>query len=140
MHQNSSHIVIFDHNQRVLLLKRSTKDNWEPRVNGQFHGGRRKENETLIQNIQRETKEETGLDIFPEKILFLPEISKKLNHVFFTTNEFSGKIKLDNENSAYKWSKIDEVDEEVSVPNLSDELLAAKKQLEQPKIVLRIKS
>ena len=140
MELNSSHIIIFDQNKRVLLLKRSVKDEWEPRANGALQDGRRKENETLIQNIQRETKEETGLTIFPEKILFLPEISKKLNHVLFATNEFSGKIKLDHENSTYKWSKIEEIDEKMSVPNLRDEILAAKKYLEQPKIILRIKS
>ena len=139
MNNNSSHIVIYDNKKRVLLLKRSFKDDWCPRFLAVFHGGRRKENETIIQNIQRETREETGLTIFSEKILFLPEISQKLNHVLFTTNEFSGKIKLDRENSAYKWSELEEIDEKMSVPNLRDEILAAKKCLEQPKIILRIK-
>ena len=123
INKNSSHICIFNSNQEVLLLKRSKEDEWEPN-RWSIPGGRRKENETLLQNIVRETKEETGLDIFPDKIRYLPEISQKLNHIFFATSKYSGNIKLDHENSEFGWFKYENIDEKQSVPNLKEEIRA----------------
>ncbi len=130
MNTNSSHIIIFNEKNEVLLLKRSDDDDWEP-GKWSLPGGKREGNETLKQNIVRETMEESGLTIFPDKIRYLPEISKKLNHVFFTTNKFSGKIKLDHENSAAKWIKPEQINDKESVPNLKKEVFAAKSQNSQ---------
>ena len=137
MNQNSSHIVIFDQEHRVLLIKRSPNDDWGANL-WALPGGTRKGNETLIQNIIREVKEETGLAIIPNKIRFLPEISKKLNHIFFMTDHFSGEISLDDESSSYKWTKIEEIDAKNSVPGLKNEIFAAKMVLEQPKIIVKL--
>lgn len=93
-------------------------------VFGASQVGRRKNNETLLQNIVREVKEETNLDISPQKIKFLPEISKKLNHIFFATTDFSGEMALDQENDDFRWVKINEIDENSSIPHLKDEVLA----------------
>lgn len=102
-------------------------------------GGKREKDETIWQNIIRETKEETNLDIFPENILFLPEISKKLNHIFFVTEHFAGNIQLDHENSSFQWTKPDEIDEKSSVPHLKEEVLAGLSVLISPKISIKIK-
>lgn len=101
-------------------------------------GGRRKINETIWQNIIRETREETNLIIFLEKILFCQEISQKLNHIFFTTQYFSGKISLDSENSSFMWVKPDKIDEKSSVPHLREEVFSCLKVLNQPKMLIKL--
>lgn len=101
-------------------------------------GGRRKENETLFQNIVREIKEETNLDIFPKKIIFLTNISEKLDHILFATKSYSGNIKLDQENSDFGWFSLENIDEKQSVPHLKDEIMAAKLILNLKKLIIRL--
>ena len=122
---NSSHIIIFNEKDQALLLRRSPKDEWMANKLS-MPGGRRKESESLMQNIVRETFEETGLMIFPKFIRYLPAISQKLNHIFFTTSKYTGNIKLDHENSEFMWRSVEEIDEIDSVPHLKDEIQAAK--------------
>ena len=138
MNYNSSHICIFNKNGQVLLLKRAKNDEWMPN-HWSIPGGRRKEGETLLQNIIRETLEETNLTIFPPFIRFLPEISEKLNHVFFTTSRFTGSVKLDHENSEYIWISPENIPERSSVPNLKAEVYAAK-ELNDSNIRIIVKS
>ena len=126
LNQSSSHIVIFDKENKVLLLKRAENDEWEP-GKWSIPGGRREKDETLHQNIVREVAEETGLTVYPQNIKFLSKISHKLNHIFFTTKKFDGKITLDHENSDYVWVKPEEIDDKLSVPNLREEVMEAKK-------------
>lgn len=127
MNQSSSHIIIFNNQGKVLVVRRSDNDDWEP---GKFAipGGKREDGESLLQNIQRETFEEVGLILDPQKIIFLPNISKKLNHVFFTTNVFKGTVKLgDGEHSEFGWINPKQLSEEESVPNLALEIEEARK-------------
>jgi len=123
--QSSSHIIIFNKNGEVLVVKRSLNDEWIP-GKWAIPGGRREQGETLIQNIQRETKEEVGLKLDPQKIIFLPIVSKRLNHVFFTTNSFSGNIHLgDGEHSHFSWVNPKNLDKNECVPNLDIEIQEA---------------
>ena len=93
-------------------------------------GGKREGTESLLQNIQRETIEEVGLTLFPDKIKFMDNLSKKMNHVFFTTRYSDGDVKLgDSEHSEFKWIKLKDLDIEQSVPNLYEEIIEAQRIL-----------
>ncbi len=118
---NSSHIIIINKEGKFLLLKRSPNDEWCPNL-WSIPGGRREEGETLFQNICREVKEETGLTVFPKFIRFLSEISEKLDHIFFATNKFEGKVSLDKENSEWNWFSLKNLIDKECVPNLREEI------------------
>lgn len=127
MDQSSSHIIIFNKNGEALIVKRSDNDEWGAGL-WAIPGGHRENGETLIQNIQRETKEEVNLELFPKNIKFLKDLSRKLNHCFFTTNSFRGTVELtDNEHSEYMWIKPNKLEKDNSVPNLYEELVEAQK-------------
>lgn len=127
MDQSSSHIIIFNDNGQVLIVRRSNNDEWEP-GKWALPGGSREEGESLLQNIQRETFEEVGLTLEPARILFLSNLSKRLNHIFFTTNVFNGDVKLgDGEHSEFGWINPKQLSEDESVPNLALEIEEARK-------------
>lgn len=124
---SSSHIIIFNENRDALVVRRADNDEWEPGKLA-IPGGKRENGETIMQNICRETMEEVGLTLNPKKIIFLPQLSKRLNHIFFTTNFFSGEVKLgDGEHSEYGWVNPRQLSEEDGVPNLQMELSEAAK-------------
>jgi len=134
---NSSHIIIFNKKGQALLLKRAINDEWEP-DKWSIPGGKREKGETIHQNIVREVMEETNLVIFPKFVKYLPEISEKLNHIFFMTSKFEGNIKLDKENSDYIWIMPENIIEKLSVPNLKQEVFAAKQIFDQNlKIIIK---
>jgi 8-oxo-dGTP pyrophosphatase MutT (NUDIX family) len=136
---NSAHIVIFNENGEALVVRRSQNDEWEPGKLA-IPGGKLEKGENLLQGVQRETMEEVNLILEPTKILFLPQLSKKLNHCFFTTNTFKGEVKLkDGEHSEYGWINPKNLSETESVPNLRLELEAAAKMLQGFRIKLENK-
>lgn len=135
----SAHIVIFNKNNEALVVKRSLNDEWEP-GKWAIPGGKLEKGENLIQGIQRETKEEVNLILNPNKIIFLPQLSKKLNHCFFVTTEFSGEVYLgDGEHSEYGWINPKQLSENDSVPNLRVELECALNMINGFKIKLEKK-
>lgn len=75
-------------------------------------GGGRNSEESLVEAAVREIKEETNLDILPQDLQFLEQISKKQNHAFFLAQKHIGLIKLDSENTEYTW-----VDPKLLVPH-----------------------
>ena len=127
MDQSSSHIIIFDKENKVLVVKRSPDDEWGAGL-WAIPGGKRESGESLLQNVQRETFEEVGLTLFPDKIKFMDNLSKKMNHCFFTTRYSEGEVKLgDGEHDEFKWIKLEELDIEQSVPNLHEEIVEAQR-------------
>ena len=108
---DSAHVVIKDQSGKVLVLKRSEKDEWMP-GKWSLPGGGRNSEESLIEAAVREIKEETNFDILPEDLQFLEQISKKQNHAFFLAQKYVGSIKLDTENTEYMW-----VDPKLLVPH-----------------------
>ena len=88
---------------KFLLLKRSV----EP-FKGYWHvaGGHIEENETLIEALKREFKEETNLDIEVGEIVAgrleqSPDRTKLI--VAFRVSVLGGEIRLNGEHEAYGW-------------------------------------
>ena len=102
-------VVIFNKNKEFLLLKRRN----EP-VKGYWWipGGRILKGELIEKAVLRKAKEETGLDVKIKKLLGVKEtIFKKgffgnsvhtLNIIFLAKAK-SNKVKMDFQNSEYKW-------------------------------------
>lgn len=114
---DSAHVVIKNNTGAVLLLKRSENDEWMP-GKWSLPGGGKREEETLTQAAIREIKEETGLDVMPEDLQFLQDISQKQDHAFFLTNKAIGTVKLDSENSEFIWADVNKLVPKDCVPDL----------------------
>ncbi len=93
---------------KFLILKNIDNNQWET------PGGRLEDNEDLIEGLNREVKEETGLEI---KVLF-PFHTHSANldkdnpiiGITYLCEYVSGEIALDkNEHSAYKWLTLEEI-------------------------------
>tara|TARA_B100000927_G_scaffold291213_1_gene292394 strand:- start:281 stop:691 length:411 start_codon:yes stop_codon:yes gene_type:complete len=90
-------IVIIDDKKRVLFLKRSEyvekyAGDWD------LPGGHLKKEESLIQGLKREVKEETNLDVEEPKFLL-----KMDNLNFFYVKYNSEKINLSHEHTDYRF-------------------------------------
>ncbi len=97
-------VVLIDENNRVLLLKRS---NYMKKFAGEWDlpGGHLRENESLLDGLAREVKEETGLTIKSAKLV---EIQSNLH--FYYTSYNSDPIKLSHEHTGFRFfdkSKLD---------------------------------
>lgn len=68
-------------NQKILLLQQATDEQrtWS------LPGGKLEEGETLEESIIREMKEETGLDVVVEKLLYICDYIRKNKHVVHIT-------------------------------------------------------
>lgn len=93
---------------KYLMLRRSL--NKYPEIKGRWDmaGGRIGPGKTLIENLQREVKEETGLKLIsiPKLIAAQDILRGKGRHVVRLTHigESNGEVKLDtDENDMYKW-------------------------------------
>lgn len=79
--------------EKILLVKQKVNDkrNWS------LPGGKLERGETLEQGIIREMKEETGLDVAVEKLLYICDVSATGNtllHISFLLKSTSGEISL----------------------------------------------
>lgn len=99
---------------KFLLVKRSqekyknTKGTWD------IVGGRIEPGTTLLENLKREIKEETGLEVTSEPVLICAQdiIRAPEKHVVRLTYiaSIKGDIRLDtSENTEYKWLSLEEV-------------------------------
>ena len=114
---DSAHVIIKNKMGQVLLLKRAETDQWMP-GKWSLPGGGKREEENLLQGAIREVKEETGLEIMPDDLQFLEDISKKQNHAFFLARKALGTVKLDSESSEYMWSDPNKLVPRDCVPDL----------------------
>lgn len=121
---DSAHVILKNKMGQVLLLKRAETDQWMP-GKWSLPGGGKREEENLVQGAVREVKEETGLEIMPEDLQFLEDISKKQNHAFFLAKKALGIVKLDSESSDYMWSEPSKLIPRDCVPDLIQVLSSA---------------
>ena len=97
-------VVLIDNKKRVLFLKRSE---YVDRFSGEWDlpGGHLKANESLIDGLCRETKEETQLDV--RAPVFLVKID---NLHFFYAMYDSQNIKLSHEHTEYAFFEKNQLD------------------------------
>jgi len=109
--------VIIDIEKRVLLLKRSK---YSKKFAGEMDlpGGHMKENEPLTETLEREVKEETGLDIL------YPAFFKNIGNIhFFHAKYDSQPIKLSREHTDYGFYSKDELDKTKKFERIAIEIL-----------------
>jgi 8-oxo-dGTP pyrophosphatase MutT (NUDIX family) len=112
--------VIVDSDNKILLLKRSSKPNiWQP-SKWALVGGEIEKGETPQQAIEREIKEETNLDINKfTKSFSIQKNPDSIEHVFACRYDGDPTdIRLNEENSNYGWYDIDEMKFLDIVPHL----------------------
>ena len=107
-------ILLKNKDGRYLLLRRSLTK--YPEIVGRWDivGGRIQPGKNLIENLKREMKEETGLELVGEpKLVAAQDIMRDNNHhvVRLTyLGETDGEVVLDtSENDAYKWYSWEEL-------------------------------
>ncbi|KKU93997.1 MAG: NUDIX hydrolase [Candidatus Jorgensenbacteria bacterium GW2011_GWA1_48_13] len=107
-------ILLKNKDGRYLLLRRSLTK--YPEIVGRWDivGGRIEPGKNLIENLKREMKEETGLELTGEpKLIAAQDIMRDNNHhvVRLTyLGETDGEVVLDtSENDAYKWYSWEEL-------------------------------
>lgn len=96
--------AIIKDNNKILILKRAGDVEFSPNT-WDFPGGKVLENETLLQALLREVKEETNLEIQPEENYFssFKYPNGKITIFAFKANLLGGEIKLDEKHTDYKW-------------------------------------
>ena len=102
--------LIFNNEKKILLIQRSKTDpNW-PNMWEPPRGKVDKKNETIIQGLKREVKEETGLDVIPVKFIdefqYVADDGKRISIQFnflCRMKDPNQKIKLSFEHQNYKW-------------------------------------
>ncbi len=107
-------VLIRNEADKYLLLRRSLEK--YPEVKGRWDivGGRINPGETLLQNLEREVREETGLKLFgkPKLIAAQDIIPSPDRHIVRLTyiGEAKGEVKLQKEeNDMYAWYSREEL-------------------------------
>lgn len=97
--------VILQYDDEVLLLKRSKKSN-NPKL-WNFPGGGIEKNETAKKSAVREVKEEAGIDIKVQDLIFTERQVTNERVMYFYTVFLERKpdVKLNKESSDFKWLK-----------------------------------
>ena len=98
---------ILKYNNKYLAVKRSNEDEYYP-GSWEFPGGNI-ENETLLEGLKREIKEEIGITLTNEDIRVINYYDEIKNNTHIIELDFlininkEVKIKLSNEHTDYKW-------------------------------------
>lgn len=123
----SAHVVIFK-DGKVLILRRSSTDEWMPNHYG-LPGGKLNQNETIQQAACRECKEEANIAIEPQSLKLLSKVSNNKNHAFFCVTKFNGEPKLDFEHDDFQWVNPKNLSNYKVVPDLIEIVNAALEEL-----------
>lgn len=109
--------IIFNEENKLLLVRRSEDDNW---MAGKFAlvGGGIEENEIPEECIIREAKEETNLTLKKPKLVYSTIEGNTFLYVFVSKVSNSDKIKLNDEHTGYVWVNSTEIEKYDTVPNL----------------------
>lgn len=103
----SNMCMIENDNHEIVVILR-TKNDW-PGLN--LPGGHVENDETLIESVVREMKEETGLNIFNPKLCAIKERpwGEKIRYLglLFYTNQFEGELKSSDEGEVMRIKRSD---------------------------------
>ena len=107
-------VKIFLKNQdgKYLVVRRNEEKYPEIGAKWDIVGGRINPGSTLMENLQREVIEETGLEIKDEiKLITAQDILKTNKHVIRLTYTglADGEVKLSDEHSDFKWLSLEEI-------------------------------
>jgi 8-oxo-dGTP diphosphatase len=110
--------IIFNEENKLLLLKRAEEDRW---MAGKFAlvGGRIEDNEIPEETIIREIKEETNLNVKKPKLIYSTIEGDTFIYVYVGKTKNSDKIKLNDEHTGYVWVTSSDIKNHDTVPNLS---------------------
>lgn len=103
--------AIIRKDDKYLILLRSPKSNPFPE-HWDFPGGKLESGESPSDGIIREAKEETRLDIIPDRVVFEYEMTinnRPVKFFVYSIKSFSGQVALSYEHSAFKWATKDEI-------------------------------
>lgn len=111
-------VLLIDQKNRILLLHRSDTKDWG------VPGGYMEIGETLEETARREVREETGLELNdlnfykvfsgPGFAFTYPNGDQVYNVVScYLSRDFTGEIKLDHENTSYKFFEWGELPEDI---------------------------
>ncbi len=115
--------------EKVLLLKRSSTDTWQPNKYA-LVGGKVEAGETPEQGTIREIKEETGLDITDFIGEFIIRTANDhVEHVFIAVIEGEPEIVINKEHCGYGWFRTDQIMTLDKTPYLDDFIALAKQKL-----------
>jgi len=111
--------IVFNEENKLLLVKRSENDNW---MAGKYAliGGGIEENEIPEECIIREAKEETNLTLKKPKLVYSTIEGSTFLYVFVSKVTNSDKIKLNDEHTGYVWLDSGEIAKYDTVPNLME--------------------
>jgi len=114
MHQGVNAVIIDDEN-RVLILKRSNKDTKFYPGFWNFPGGSVEQNESLVDAVKREAKEETDLTVQPENnyfaVYYYPSGKKEDAEAVvysFKAKFAGGTVVFDEDPSEFAWLSKDD--------------------------------
>jgi 8-oxo-dGTP diphosphatase len=99
--------VIFNDDNKILLVKRNEDDSWCPNC-WALVGGKIEKNESPEEGLEREVKEETKIDLVKYKLKKIIKENNVLQYLYLSkiNNDF---VELNGEHSDYKWYTLDEV-------------------------------
>ena len=110
---------------KILVLKRSSKDDHKPGVWETAGGGMERE-ETPQEGLAREVLEETGLPVIIGKPFNVFSFKKGTGEfkigITFLCEYTGGVVKMSDEHSEYRWINPNEFSEMDSVPSLLAEI------------------
>jgi 8-oxo-dGTP diphosphatase len=100
-------IVIFNNDNKILLVKRCETSNWCPNC-WALVGGKIEKNESPEEGLVREVSEETQIDLEKYKLKKIIKEDNNLQYLYLSKvdNDF---VELNGEHSDYKWYSLDEV-------------------------------
>lgn len=103
--------IIFDHQERVLIMRKSKEERMAKATHGyDFPGGGLEVDEPLIEGLNREVYEETGLQvevIGPASVYDEIQKEKHLVIIKFACDQPKGEFVLSEEHDEYEWVPLD---------------------------------
>ena len=90
--------------ERVLAIRRRDNNKWEP------PGGTLELDESIVDGLRREVREETGLDVEPDHLSGVyKNMNKSIVALVFRCTQYSGTATTTAEVAETKWMTVDEV-------------------------------